>query len=65
MKELLLVLSTLFFLCACGVKGRPLPPLEPPPLGQGRLKYEDEQTKKKKAGPQTAPEEEINSGTRQ
>lgn len=24
-----------FFLVGCGVKGRPLPPLTPPPIGRG------------------------------
>ena len=42
----------LVFFSACGVKGRPLPPLEPVPLGTGQPHYskavQDLQIKKKK-----------------
>lgn len=42
----------LFILSACGVKGKPLPPLEPVPLGRGEPNYtsatQDIQLKKKK-----------------
>lgn len=31
---------------ACGVKGRPLPPLNPPPMGDGRLQYQKEAEKR-------------------
>lgn len=42
-------------LCGCGVKGRPLPPLNPAPIGDGTLKGQ-----KKKTPPRTntAPREE-------
>jgi len=33
------VLLATFFLCACGVKGDPLPPEKPPQLGRGRPTY--------------------------
>lgn len=32
-------------LAGCGVKGRPLPPLQPPPLGTGEPTYKDSTTK--------------------
>lgn len=42
-----------FIISACGVKGKPLPPLEPVPLGRGEPSYssatQDIQIKKKKA----------------
>lgn len=34
-------------LCGCGVKGKPLPPLIPPPIGRGEPVYSGA-TKKKK-----------------
>lgn len=36
-------LTSLVFLSACGVKGRPLPPLNPAPIGQGKSNYQDPQ----------------------
>lgn len=39
----------------CGVKGRPLPPLNPAPIGDGTLKG---QKKKTPSRPNTAPSEE-------
>lgn len=47
-----LVILLLFFICGCGVKGKPLPPLEQIPIGQGEPNYskatKDLQIKKKK-----------------
>lgn len=38
----LLFISVTAILSACGVKGKPLPPLQPPPVGDGRnLKGQD------------------------
>jgi hypothetical protein len=36
----------IFLLVGCGVKSRPLPPLEPLQIGNGSLKSEEVQTKK-------------------
>lgn len=36
-------LTSLVFLSGCGVKGRPLPPLNPAPIGQGKSNYQDPQ----------------------
>lgn len=38
----LILISAMTTLSACGVKGKPLPPLQPPPVGDGRnLKGQD------------------------
>ena len=49
-----LVISLTFFVCSCGVKGKPQPPLEPVKLGHGEPTYSStvkkitiEKTKKK------------------
>ena len=34
-----MLISLLFFVSACGVKGKPLPPLEAPEIGDGRPTY--------------------------
>ncbi len=46
-------LTSLVFLSGCGVKGRPLPPLNPAPIGQGKSNYQDpqKQTPKKQIQP--------------
>lgn len=36
-------------LAGCGVKGKPLPPLEPVPIGDGSLSYQKKETRKKTA----------------
>lgn len=33
------VLLTVFIFCGCGVKGRPMPPTDPPVLGRGEPSY--------------------------
>ena len=38
-----------FLIFSCGVKGRPLPPLEPPYIGNGKTIQENENLKKKAA----------------
>lgn len=38
-KVMIALLPTL--LVSCGVKSKPLPPLEPPPLGSGQTKYSE------------------------
>lgn len=59
--------STLLFLASvfiggCGVKGAPLPPLTPPPLGRGEPTYSDATRKsKQKARPVNQDEESQNS----
>lgn len=35
--------TCLLGLFGCGVKGRPLPPLNPAPIGQGKSNYQDPQ----------------------
>ena len=38
MKSFLFLISFVF-LCACGVKGDPVPPQVPPPIGRGKPSY--------------------------
>ncbi|MBO9668574.1 MAG: hypothetical protein J7501_17380 [Bdellovibrio sp.] len=45
-KLLLLALSALY-LSACGVKGAPLPPLNPAPIGRGEPTYSEANRNKK------------------
>lgn len=47
----------------CGVKGRPLPPLNPAPIGRGEPTYKDSSKQKnvKKYRPIAEEEEEENS----
>jgi predicted small lipoprotein YifL len=33
--QTMIMISLLIALAGCGVKGKPLPPLEPPPIGTG------------------------------
>ena len=43
-------MCALFLTCAlmgCGVKGRPIAPKTPPPLGRGEPTYKEKQLKKK------------------
>lgn len=46
-KNLLLLFWGALFAGGCGVKGKPLPPLEPLPMGDGRLKYQKSLQEKK------------------
>lgn len=39
MNNTLFALLIIFSLTACGVKGKPLPPLEPPTIGNGEPAY--------------------------
>lgn len=51
---------TSFAMVACGVKGKPMPPLEPIPLGDGTLAAKKNEEKKRKAQTvKTAPREET------
>lgn len=44
----------------CGVKGKPLPPLEPPPIGDGHLKSQKALlNKKNQKKPVTRPPDEA------
>ncbi|WP_413559242.1 hypothetical protein [Bdellovibrio sp. HCB209] len=45
-KSILLILASAF-VAGCGVKGAPLPPLTPPPLGRGEPTYSDTTRKSK------------------
>lgn len=46
-----LAIGLLFCVVGCGVKGRPLPPLNPAPIGRGEPTFQDEQKKPvKKSG---------------
>ena len=40
-----LVIGVIFVLGACGVKGRPLPPLNPAPIGRGEATFQEAQKK--------------------
>ncbi len=66
-KSILLFLASAF-MAGCGVKGAPLPPLTPPPLGRGEPTYSDATRKaKQKARPVNQDNEEApgNSGGEQ
>jgi hypothetical protein len=43
----LICLIFLFFAISCGVKGKPLPPLEPPFIGNGKPTQSEANAKKK------------------
>lgn len=58
MKKILVLSVAIFYLAACGVKGKPLPPLKEPPIGTGNLRSQKKQDQKKSSGPRTAPLEE-------
>ncbi|MEK2689466.1 hypothetical protein [Bdellovibrio sp. GT3] len=55
-KSLLLVIACAF-VAGCGVKGAPLPPLTPPPLGRGEPTYSETTRKEKR---KTRPVKETN-----
>ncbi|UYL10511.1 hypothetical protein B9G69_007975 [Bdellovibrio sp. SKB1291214] len=60
-KSTLLFLAGVF-IAGCGVKGAPLPPLTPPPLGRGEPTYSDTTRKsKQKTRPLIQDEESQNS----
>ncbi|WII72979.1 hypothetical protein QJS83_03725 [Bdellovibrio sp. 22V] len=48
LNKLTLALVLLLGPLGCGVKGRPLPPLNPAPLGRGEPTYKETQKKTKK-----------------
>lgn len=48
MNQVIAAVLMLLVLVGCGVKGRPLPPLEPVRPGEGRLLYEKQEEEKKK-----------------
>ncbi|KHD88590.1 MAG: hypothetical protein OM95_08810 [Bdellovibrio sp. ArHS] len=41
LNKILLVCGMLMIFAGCGVKGRPLPPLNPAPLGRGEPTYKE------------------------
>jgi|GEM_PF-1125136 hypothetical protein len=45
LKNALLISILLLFGWGCGVKGRPLPPTNPPPLGRGQSAYSSNKNK--------------------
>jgi len=47
MNKALLVILIVFGISACGVKGKPLPPLEPPSIGTGEPTYLNKKDEKK------------------
>lgn len=60
-KSLLLILAGAF-VAGCGVKGAPLPPLTPPPLGRGEPTYSDTTRKsKQKIRPHVQSTDEADS----
>ncbi|WP_413576443.1 hypothetical protein ACLVWU_00205 [Bdellovibrio sp. HCB290] len=57
-KSLLLFIASVF-IAGCGVKGAPLPPLTPPPLGRGEPTYSEKTRKeKRKVRPTTQEQNE-------
>ncbi|MFS4458967.1 hypothetical protein [Bdellovibrio sp. HCB2-146] len=57
----ILILGLVLIIAGCGVKGRPLPPLTPAPLGRGEPTYSEATKKKsnKKSNPDTQAEEQT------
>jgi predicted small lipoprotein YifL len=47
MNKALFTILIVFDLAACGVKGKPLPPLEPPSIGIGEPTYLNKKEEKK------------------
>jgi predicted small lipoprotein YifL len=47
MNKALLATVIVFGITACGVKGKPLPPLEPPPIGIGEPTHLNKKDEKK------------------
>jgi len=47
MNKALLATLIVFGITACGVKGKPLPPLEPPSIGTGEPTYLNKKDEKK------------------
>ncbi|WP_413289523.1 hypothetical protein [Bdellovibrio sp. HCB337] len=47
MNKVLFASLIIFAITACGVKGKPLPPLEPPPIGTGEPTYLNKKDEKK------------------
>lgn len=45
LNKILLIFGVLLTFAGCGVKGRPLPPLTPAPLGRGEPTYKESQKK--------------------
>lgn len=62
---MMICLSLLIFLCACGVKGKPQPPLTAPVLGRGEPSYSKatENVKLKQKKPRTSDWEEKDDFT--
>ncbi|MBV2168086.1 MAG: hypothetical protein KUL82_05195 [Bdellovibrio sp.] len=60
-----LILMIFFGPLGCGVKGRPLPPLNPAPLGRGEPTYKESTQKKpaKKSNPQVDSNENFGDET--
>jgi hypothetical protein len=56
------VLLSMLFLMGCGVKGRPLPPLNPPPLGRGESTYSSSKNKQPVKNKYDASQEGSHSG---
>lgn len=55
-----IVLIVLFaFIAGCGVKGRPVPPQTPPPLGRGEPMYKETKKKKTNTGASISGEEGL------
>lgn len=47
MIKVLLAMTLTLFATSCGVKGKPLPPLEPPSIGTGEPQYQNKKDEKK------------------
>lgn len=53
--KLIALLFTLIALTACGVKGKPLPPLTAPPIGRGQPTMSQATEKSSEASPEASP----------
>ncbi|WP_413585886.1 hypothetical protein [Bdellovibrio sp. HCB274] len=60
-KSLLLLVASVF-VAGCGVKGAPLPPLTPPPLGRGEPTYSEKTRKDKRKARPTTQEQSAEDG---
>ncbi|MEN0057787.1 MAG: hypothetical protein AAGB31_03040 [Bdellovibrio sp.] len=61
-KTKIILLSLLLGFTACGVKGRPLPPLNPAPLGRGEPTFKEATQKKNPSKERASDLEDESSG---
>lgn len=63
LNNIFLAMTVAFGLSACGVKGKPLPPLNPAPIGQGKPVFKEAEQKKYQKKYRSLEDEENDSST--